>query len=83
MRLQREQARRFAGLARRMKDKIFFLFDQTQNVIEIEPMERRQTIMILGLHRPGGIKKAWHALFLLLFEFVFFQFAIQGFAVNP
>jgi hypothetical protein len=41
-----------------VQDEIFFLLDEQGEFISVQALERRQTIMIFGIDRTSGIKKA-------------------------
>jgi hypothetical protein len=54
---QSKQAGGLSTLPWCMKDKIFLLIYEIEDLIEIEPGEWGKTVMILAVDRTGGIKE--------------------------
>ena len=55
---QREQRGGLAGLARGVQDEVLALFDKQQDGGQIEPRQRRDEIVNLGIDRPCRVEEA-------------------------
>ena len=49
----------FSRLPGRMEDKVFLLIDELQYLLEVDPFQRRETIVVITVHRPFCVEKSF------------------------
>ncbi|MCY4637308.1 MAG: hypothetical protein OXG04_22885 [Acidobacteria bacterium] len=55
---QRQQGRRLARLPRRMQHEVLLAADEVQHLFEVDPLERRDAVVVVGTNRTLGIEEA-------------------------